>query len=76
MGYCVFEKGRENKTKQTEFPCDQCEYKTNQSNNLKQHKKTRHDPSKPKKSQYLCCDKCGYTAQRNHCVKKHIENLR
>jgi hypothetical protein len=40
------------------FRCDQCEYKSRQTGNLKRHKVTKHTPVDEVK--WFNCDQCGF----------------
>ena len=72
IGWGIYEPKIENKkAKIEEFPCDQCEYKTNRQNNLKMHKENVH--AKEKKEVKRECDKCGYKSMFTSNVKRHIK---
>ena len=72
------------------YPCDQCDYKTNDSNNLKTHAESTHKDVDHTEEYtlgdytnqiadfdnvYYNCDKCKYKAGDPTLVEKHIETI-
>ena len=53
---------------ETRYQCDQCDYKANTQEELRQHTKTIHEKYSYK------CDQCDYRAQQKEDITKHTKS--
>jgi len=57
------------KNSENKYPCDQCNYKATESNNLQRHIKSIHDGVK------YPCDQCNYKATASSSLQQHIKSI-
>ena len=62
----LFSGSQENEHFEVRFPCDECEYVSNEKGNLKQHKEAQHY------GVFHPCAKCEYVATSSSNLKLHL----